>query len=167
MAKLRVAKWQEKPGNKLTSNGLIRINSNKPEFGSLMLLSTSVTITNGFANPRTKVGFVTGEVEGLENMIAEYGLKEGVDFSQAVGPHRIVTLEMVESEMTENDLGYREKINPDTGETLTKDGETIYWKTEVVSEGSDIYDKLVAHDRTPAAVDASVSEFSGAKAEGK
>ena len=31
--KLTVAKWNEKAGNELTANGLIRINPNKPEFG--------------------------------------------------------------------------------------------------------------------------------------
>lgn len=160
MSKLRVAKWQEKEGNQLTSNGLIRVNSNKPEFGSLMLITSSVTITGGFANTRNKVGFITGEVEGLKQMISEYNLREGVDFSQAVAPHRIVTLEKVESEMTEADLGYRLKINPDSGETLTKGGEDIYWKTEVVAEGSDIQDKLVQHDRTPV-TDSAVREFSG------
>lgn len=155
--KLRVAKWEEKAGNELASNGLIRINPNKPEYGSLMLISSTVTISNGFANTRNKIGFITGEVAGLEDMVSEYNLREGVDFSQAVSPHRIVTLEKVESDMTSEDLGYREKVNPATGEVLTKNGETIYWKTEVVSEGSDIVDTLVSHDRET--VDEAAAEF--------
>lgn len=161
--KLRVSKWQEKTGNKLESNGLIRLNKNKPEFGSLMLISSAVTITNGFANTRNKVGFVTGEVEGLKQMIKEHGLVEGADFSEKVGPHRIVTLEKVQSDMLTTDLGYREKINPSTGEVLTKNGEIIFWKTEVVAEGSDLQDTYVQHDREP--VDEAVSEFSGANEE--
>jgi hypothetical protein len=158
--KLRVAKWTEKPENKLDAKGLIRLNTNKPEFGSIMLISSAVTISNGFANTRNKVGFVTGEVDGLKQMIKEYGLVEGADFSEKVGPHKIVTFEKVESDMTEADLGYREKINPSTGELLTKDGEKIYWKTEVVAEGSDAQDSYVQHDREP--VDETAREFSGA-----
>jgi len=157
--KLRIAKWEAKDGNTLTSNGLIRINSNKPEYGSLMLIATAVTISNGFANTRNKVGFVTGEVTGLEAMIKEYNLREGSDFSQNVAPHRIVTLEKVESEMTDADLGYREKINPSSGEVLNVAGDPIYWKTEVVAEGSDVVETLIQHDRESVAADPALAEF--------
>jgi hypothetical protein len=154
-----VTKWNEKEGNELTANGLIRINSNKPDFGSLMLMSTVVTLSNGFLNKRNKVGFIVGSIEDLEATIAEYKLREGTDYSVAVAPHRIVTLEKLESELGE-ELGYREKINPTTGEVLTKDGETIMWKTEVVPEGSDIVDRLIQHDvEAPAAVDPATADF--------
>ena len=159
MPKLTVAKWEQKEGNQLTSNGLIRINPNKSDYGSLMLLAITMTISSGFVNKRTKVGFITGEVDTLKDMIKAAGLKEGDDFSEKVAPHRIVTLEKVESEVPENQ-GYREKINPSTGEVLTKNGESIYWKTEVVPEGSDVHDLLIEHDRDT--VDASVQEFQGA-----
>lgn len=154
-----VTKWNEKEGNELTANGLIRINTNKPEFGSLMLMSVVTSITNGFLNKRNKVGFVVGSIEDLEGVISEYKLKEGTDYSVAVGPHRIVTLEKLESETPENQ-GYREKINPTTGEVLTKDGETIMWKTEVVPEGSDIVESLIQHDvESVPAVDPATADF--------
>jgi hypothetical protein len=158
--KLRVAKWEAKDGNELSANGLIRLNPNKPEFGSLMLISSTITLSGGFANRRNKVGFIVGNVEDLEAMIKEYNLREGSDYSQAVAPHRIVTQELVESEVPEN-RGYREKINPTTNEVLTKDGEPIYWKTEVVSEGSDIQDTLIQHDVETE--DASQEEFQTAE----
>jgi len=154
-----VTKWNEKEGNELTANGLIRINSNKPEFGSLMLMSTVVTLSNGFLNKRNKVGFIVGSIEDLEATIAEYKLREGSDYSVAVAPHRIVTLEKLESELGE-ELGYREKINPTTGEVLKKNGETIMWKTEVVPEGSDITDRLIQHDTDAVtAVDPAIADF--------
>jgi hypothetical protein len=157
-----VSKWEEKDGaNKLTANGLIRINENKPEFGSLMLISQSVSLSNGFLNKRNIVGFVTGRVEDLEEVIKSFNLKAGSDYSVAVGPTRIVTIEKLESELTDSDLGFRAKMNPQTGEMLTKDGEEIHWKTEVVAEGSDLVDTYIAHDRE-AATDPAVAEFQGA-----
>lgn len=162
--KLIVAKWEDKVGNDLAGGGLIRKNPNKPAYGSLMLVATTVAISNGFLNARNKVGFITGEVEQLETLIQNKGLKEGSDFSAQVAPHRIVTLEKTESEMTEYDLGYREKINPQTQEVLTKNGEVIFWKTEVVPEGSDTQDKLVQHDREPVEEEA-VAEFTKAEQE--
>lgn len=155
-----VSKWEEKEGNKLTANGLIRINTNKPEFGSLMLISPTVSLANGFLNKRNIVGFVTGRIEDLEEVIATFKLRAGMDYSVAVGaPHRIATLEKLESEIGD-ELGYREKINPSTGEMLTKDGETIFWKTEVVPEGSSLVDRYVDHDRVPVS-DPAVAEFQG------
>lgn len=143
--KLKVSKWEEKAGNKLTANGLIRINPNKPEYGSMMLIASVATLSGGFMNVRNKVGFVVGKVKDLENIIQEFNLREGDDYSQKLGPHRIVTIEKVESEIKEGQ-GYRQKINPSTDQILTKDGEPIYWKTEVVAEGSDIHDELITHD---------------------
>ena len=160
--KLTVAKWEEKAGNQLAANGLIRINPNKPEFGSLMLIAVVASLSNGFMNVRNKVGFIVGRVTDLTALITNFSLKEGDDYSAKVAPHRIVTLEKLESEIGD-ELGYREKINPTTGEVLTKNGESIYWRTQVVPEGSDIIDTFVKHDAL-VETDAAVSEFSGAEA---
>ena len=91
--KLIVSKWEKKEGNDLSDNGLIRINPEKPEYGSLMLTSPVVTLGNGFINKRTKVGFIVGTVEDIEAIIKEYGIKEGSNWSELFGTHRIVTLE--------------------------------------------------------------------------
>jgi hypothetical protein len=159
-----VAKWLEKDGaNTLTAKDLIRVNDNKPEFGSLMLVTPNVvTINNGFMNKRNKVGFITGRVEDLKEVIKHHKLKEGTDYSEKFGAHHIVTLELLKSKVPENQ-GYREKINPTTGEILTKNGEDIYWKTEVVSEGSDVKDALISHDReeTTGQIDSATEEFTG------
>ena len=125
-----------------------------------MLIAVVATLSNGFMNVKNKVGFIVGRLEDLKNLISTYDLKEGDDYSKKVAPHRIVTLEKLESEVS-GQLGYREKINPTTGEVLTKDGETIMWKTEVVAEGSDIYDTFIKHDAVEA--DAAVEEFAGAE----
>lgn len=158
--KLSISKWEAKAGNELTANGLIRVNPNKREFGSLMLITVVSAISNGFLNVKNKVGFIVGRVADLENMIKAYDLREGDDFSKKVAPHRIVTLEKLESELDDT-RGWKEKMNPSTGEILTKDGETIMWRTEVVPEGSDTYDSFIKHD-TVTAEDEAVKEFSGA-----
>lgn len=145
MAKLRIAKWEAKQGSILTANGLIRVNSNKPEYGSLMMITTTLVVGQGFANTKPRVGFLTGRVSDLENIISEYNLREGDDFSAKVAPHRIVTIELKESEVPAN-KGFRPKMNPTTGELLTKEGEQIYWKTEIVPEGSDLQDRFLQHD---------------------
>lgn len=165
--KVFVTKWNEKEGNTLTENKLIRINDNKPEFGSLMLMSPVTELSpGGFLNKRNKVAFIVGRIEDLDATIKEFRLKEGTDFSVAVAPHRIVTLEKLESEVQENEY-YREKINPTTGEILTKNGETIVWRTEVVAEESEIVDCKIVHDRAPVTVDPAVAEFAGAASEEK
>lgn len=159
---LSIAKWEAKAGNELAANGLIRVNPNKREYGSLMLITVMSAITNGFLNTKNKVGFIVGRVADLEKMIKTFNLKEGDDFSKKVAPHRIVTLEKLESELDDT-RGWKEKMNPSTGEILTKDGETIMWRTEVVAEGSDVYDQLISHDKI-AVEDEAVKEFSGAAA---
>jgi len=159
--KLTVAKWEAKNGNELTANGLIRVNPNKPEYGSLMLIAVVTALSNGFMNIKNKVGFVVGRVKDLEALITNFGLKAGDDYSAKVSPHRIITSELLESEVEAKGLkGYREKINPTTGEVLTKDGETIMWKNEVIPIGSDIQDAYIKHDTVTQ--DAALQEFAGA-----
>jgi len=172
--KLTVAKWEEKEGNTLSENGLIRINEDKPDYGSLMLVAVVVTLSGSFANKRNRVGFITGAITDLEAIIEEYGLKEGSDYSELVGEHRIVVLEKVKSDVpidkNGGNSGYKEKINPATDEILTKYGEPIYWKTEVVDDGSDIKNDFIQHDLEPVS-DESLAEFSkeheGAEKDGK
>ena len=156
--KFNVIKWKEKPDTEYSEDGLVRKNTSKPEYGSMMLTSSEVTITRGFANTRKKIGFVSGTIEELAEIITKHNLVEGSDFSALVAPHRIVVIEKVQSELN-GELGYSEKMNPKTGQILSKDGEVIYRKTEVVPQGSDIVDVLITHDKEDEAADNAVSEF--------
>jgi len=158
---LSVTKWKHKPDTEYSEDGLIRLNTAKPEYGSLMLAASVVGIQNGFVNSRKRIGFVSGVVKDLEDMILRYELEENSDFSALVSPHRIVVLEKVESEIGE-EFGYTEKVNPSTNQILSKEGEPIYRKTEVVEEGSDIVDILISHDRIEASDEAS-TEFEKGK----
>ena len=170
-ARCIVSKWQEKDGNTLTADGLIRVNSKKPEFGSLMLITPDVvSVTNGFANRRNKVGFITGSIEDLNAIIKTYNLKEGTDYSEVVSPSFIRTVEITMSDFDQyktredhiepSESGFREKINPQSGDTLSNaDGEVIYWKTEVVAAGGDQNDKLIQHVSTVAGPAPDQEEF--------
>ena len=170
-ARCIVSKWQKKDGNTLTADDLIRVNSNKPEFGSLMLITPDVVVvTNGFANRRNKVGFITGSIEDLKAIISTYNLKEGTDYSEAVSPSFIRTVEITMSEFDQHktredhvepaESGFREKINPQSGDVLcNSDGEVIYWKTEVVAAGGDLENKLIQHVSTGAIVTPDEKEF--------
>jgi hypothetical protein len=156
---IKVMKWLEKPDVDYQADGLVRVNPNKPEYGSIMLMATVMTVNNNFLNNRNRVAFVTGELHDLKAMVERYHLEEGSDFNEAAGPHRIVVLEKLQSEVGE-EKGYSEKINPSTGQILSQDGEVIVRKTVLVVEGSDIIDTLVEHDKEPVAFsDESRGEF--------
>jgi hypothetical protein len=139
--------WEEKEGNHLTADNLIRINPNKPRFGSLMLIAEDFMLNGGFLGKRKRIGFVVSEVSMLKTIIKHFNLVEGVNFSETVAPHRIVVIEKLESEAPVN-KGFNEKINPSTRELLLRDGEKIMWKTEVVPESSDIQDILIPYNET-------------------
>jgi hypothetical protein len=156
--KLNVTKWKEKVDTEYSEDGLIRKNTLKPLYGSMILTAEEITIKDGFVNSRKKIGFITGKYDELVTMITKYGLIEGTNFSVAVAPHRIVVLERVESELN-GELGFTEKINPSTKQILSKDGEPIYRKTEVVEEGSDIVDILISHDKDTEVTDTGLKEF--------
>lgn len=161
---LILTKWKQKEGSQLEAEGLIRRNTNKPEYGSLMLSSRTISVKRGYMNKATKIGFITATVEELEELIEDKGLYAGADFSKLVAPHKIVVIEKTYSELTGEDKGFVEKKNPSTGQILSKDGEVIYRKTEVVEEGSDVVDRLLTHDTEPVTDDAN-EEFSKSKPE--
>lgn len=162
--KIRVAKWNQKEGNTLVAGDLVRVNDNKPEYGSMMVVSETREFSpGGFTNKRTKVAFIAGRVEDLEDMIQFDHLREGSDFNKIYGEHKIVTVEKLESEVGERD-GFQEKINPSTGEVLTKDGEAIMRRTYLVPETSELQDTLIEHDReeVDAEPDPAIAEFQAA-----
>lgn len=148
--KLKVTKWKHKENTKYSEDSLIRISKNNAEYGSMMLTAHTIEVDDGYVNPKVRVGFITSTVERLQKMVEDHNLVDGSNFSALIGPHRIAVIEKLESEIEEGERGFTEKINPSTGEVLKVAGETIYRKTKVVVEGSDIVDKLISHDREPA-----------------
>ena len=146
--KHKVTEWKKKEDASYSDDMLIRLNTNKPEYGSIMLVATVISIVGTYMNKRNRIAFVTSKVDDLQDLIEEYHLIAGSDFSAEVAPHRIVVLELLESEVGD-ELGYSEKVNPSTGEVLSKDGQVIFRKTQLVAEGSDIVDITITHDEIP------------------
>jgi hypothetical protein len=142
-----ISTWEEKEGNHLTADNLIRINPNKPRYGSLKLVAEDFMLNGGFLGKRKRIGFVVSEVSMLMTIIKHFNLVEGMDFSESVAPHRIVVIEKLECDTPEN-KGFKEKINPSTREFLLRDEEQIMWKTEVVPESSNIQDILISYNET-------------------
>jgi len=162
-----IAQWDEKKGqNTITDDKLIRINDNKPEYGSMMVThKTREFGMGGFTNPKTRVAFIAGTVEDLKVMIKENKLVAGSNFSDAFGDHKIIAVEKLESEVGPKD-GFSEKINPTTGEILTKDDEKIMRRTYLVPTANEnLVDVLIEHDREEVEVeaDAAKAEFTAAK----
>lgn len=149
MSKLIVTAFNPSDEVVLEANGLIRVSSNNDEYGSIMVVQKQFKI-GGFMNRRINIGFITAKVEELHDMIETNGLKEGTDLSSTdLGEHKIVTIEKLESKLTEEEIkSFRAKINPETEEELVKDGEQIYWKTEVVEANSEKVNIYIQHDKS-------------------
>jgi hypothetical protein len=145
---LNIVHWIPKEGDKYVADQMIRLSSGNPEFGSIMLLQVVPVIRNGFLNMRNRIGFITGDVKELTKFLAENNLKYGDNFNSVVEvPHKIISIEKLESEVGEKD-GYRNKINPSTKEELTFEGEQIVWRTKVVPDRPENMDIHLNHDQT-------------------
>lgn len=123
---------------KFKDDSVIKVNQDKPEYGSICVKSDTFSNTNGFLNRESRTGFVAGKVKDLEAL----GIKEGMDLSVVLGAMKIVYLESTVKE----DEGYRELVNPQSNEIVTTpEGEVVYRKVLVVAENSDICDKKLSH----------------------
>lgn len=149
MSKLIIAKWDAEKHENLLANGLVRPNPNKPEFGSIMLVERGgVKLSGGFLNITNKVGFIPGRVKDLERLVNSLNLTDQDDFNAKTGENfKIVAIEKVESDMTEDDLGFRVKVNPATTDVMQLNGEDIYRKVVVVSaDNPDVKEVLIKGD---------------------
>ena len=169
MNKVLISEWTVKDGNTLTEDKLIRINDNKPEYGSMMVsCQVREFAPGGFTNKRNKVAFIAGSVEDLKEMVKDDNLKAGTDFGKVYGAHKIITVEKLESEVGPRD-GFTVKKHGDPDrrdEVLTCGGEVIMRRTYLVPASNEqLVDILIDHDREEDAVavtDPAVAEFSGA-----
>lgn len=132
--------------------GVIAVNPNNPEYGSIMLSQTDFGFGDGgFLNTEKRVSFISGEVGKLEGFVDALGLTPGCDYSVKTGKaHKLV----IKEQTTPFFEGQAPKINPRTQEQLaTKDGEPIYRRVSLVTEDSaEANDIMVAHVSTAVAV---------------
>jgi hypothetical protein len=125
-------------GQETTANGIVSINPNKKEFGSIRLATTSYDMSSGFLNKQRRVHYLAGKVDELEGLVDAYDLKIGGDYS-AKFPSRII----VEESATPFYEGQSAKINPSTGEVVMVNGSEVYRQTRLVPAGSADQDSLV------------------------
>lgn len=144
--KLIVTAFEPKKDKSYDMDNLLMLSTNDPEYASFMLVNTTTSIVNGLLSPKKKIGFVTGKTKVLKQLFNDADVKAGTDYSSIIGDHKIITIEKLASEVEDNQ-GFRPKINPETKKELTKNGETIVWKTLVVSSASDQNDEYITHDK--------------------
>ena len=128
---LKIMKYDQKEGQFYSENRLIHINSAKPEFGSIMVKSTP-TFRKGSVGAfglEVRTAFYVDRVKNLQML----DLQEGQAFDEVVGE----SLKIVRLEQTSPADGFRELVNPTTGEVvMAKDGTPIYWCTKIVEASS-------------------------------
>jgi len=125
-------------GQETTANGIVSINPNKKEFGSIRLATTSYDMSTGFLNKQRRVHYLAGKVEELEGLAYAFEFKIGDDYS-AKFPSRII----VEESTTPFYEGQSPKINPSSGEVVTVNGSEVYRQTRLVNADSADQDILV------------------------
>ena len=138
------------------ANGLIGVNPNKPEYGSIQMATTTFDFS-GFAAPKRTVHFMSGRVEDLKTIISTFDLAVGDNFSEKVQPSRLI----VKESTTPFYDGQQAKINPSTGEEITYRGESVYRETDVVPADSAELDSKLSNDRAAVTATSTASPFVG------
>ena len=108
----------------LSSDGIQR--------GSIMLESSEIKITNGFATKSKRTAFINGDVEVLK----ELGLVVGQELEGRI---------VVEEATTPFYEGQPAKINPSTNVVVLHEGKPIYRKSTFVTDDISV-DKLLSND---------------------
>lgn len=130
-------------------DGIIAVNPNKPEYGNIQLRTVVPVLNNGFIRTDTRVAFLPGRVEDLQNLIASYDLKAGDDFNEKCYEVKLIHKEST-SPMYE---GQNPKLNPSTAEIVVdENGAAIYRQTIAVTADSEAKDELVASKKVTAPI---------------
>ena len=108
------------------TNSIITVSASNPAWSNISLTQESYSIGAGGIIAKVKLsGLLKAKTEVLEGMIADLGLKAGMEFPL---PHTLVVSESHSPFWA----GQTPKINPTTGEVFLKDSKEVYRKTDVV-----------------------------------
>jgi hypothetical protein len=129
-----------------TANGVIGINPNNSEYGSIQMATTKFDFGN-FASAKRVVHFMSGRVSDLENIVKVFDLKIGDDFSKKAQPSRIIVKESI----TPFYEGQKPKINPETSEIILHNGQEVYRDTDLVAASSQETDQKLSSDKVKVA----------------
>ena len=131
-------------------NGIIGVNPNKPEYGSIYIAGISPKIVKGFLNNVKLPYYLNGKIEELEAYIDAFGLKAGDDYSNVVEPSRVIIKETFTARHESNNVA----INPSTGNALTSGGAEFYRYYDLVAAGSSEQDNIFSRDTEDVSVPA-------------
>jgi hypothetical protein len=151
---LKIVKFAEKAGEVYLNDGVIHVNREKPEFGSIMVKSTPTFKKGGNITAfalQTRTAFYTDRIERLKML----DLKDGDSLDELFDTKlRIVQVETTDAEA----IGFRPLLNPSTNNVVvTVDGEPIYWQTKIVTDEDGEQDTML--ERAPAEIYIEKSEF--------
>lgn len=127
------------------TNQVITQSTNNPEYGYVRVESKTTTFENGWIRTATRSALIRGKVDELKPL---EGLKQL--------PGKIV----VKESLTPAYDGQDPKINPQTGEVLTKGGSPIYRQTFFTQNPAET-DIFVAHDTVAVPVATGASANNG------
>lgn len=148
---------------KFKDGSVIRQSTSNPLWGSIMLATSRVSLSNGILNTQNLRGFVRGTLEQLEAL----NLSAGMDFSASVQASRIIIQETIAPAYD----GHEPKQYPDTHKTLAGqvivdvEGNAIYRDLAVVADSDPRQDVLVlsstaaSEEVTPSVVKAETGDM--------
>lgn len=148
---LTIVTFQEKEGITLLNEGVIRVNPEKPEYGSIMVKGSpqvkSSTFETGFFSVEERIAFMAGRVDDLKKL----NLKPGDNLEDVLK----IPLKIVRTESISEKVGMQPVINPTTNETVkTPSGDVIYRIDEIYPEASAKVDIILEKATVAAAVTA-------------
>ena len=113
--------------------GEVVVERPNPEFASIRVDQETTSFEGGFLNKTKRVAFIGGRTEDLKALNFKAGKKM---------PGKIVVHEAISPFWD----GQEPKINPETAEVLTHNGQEIY-RNAFYTENVDATDKLLDHDK--------------------
>lgn len=130
MSKLIVVIPRDKDGN--PKHGLIRQSPNNPEWGSVMVQSTTFTMSGSIVNDRVRAAYFNAPIASLEKMKA-FGLREGADINDLLTEKQCIARKETTTAQHEKHL---QKINPKTQEKVFVNGQPVFMQDYVAPEGT-------------------------------
>lgn len=140
------------------STSVVKKSTRKPGWGSVAVMLTILTISNGIINSKKRIGFVRAQLPQLDLL----ALQEGQDFNARMlelggKAHKIVVKETTVPQYE----GHKAKINPTTKAVMKAlDGSPIFYATEVVEDNEANQDSFItAQASAPAVVGIEAGEI--------
>lgn len=126
---------------------IVRPSKTKPGFATIMVIETSVKMSNGFLNNSKRVGFVRGKAEDL----AALAVKKGDNLNQIFAAKQYPMVKIIRQERAGTPWfdGQPAKINPQTKAPVLHNGIPVYMQDVVVSDIAAFEDELLTSSAAP------------------